>query len=112
VIPTVDKSVDNIGKEREREDNKKGSDEAVNAEKAKVKEILSKYIEIKQRNVQLEKKLKKANDKIVELLQHKIILGSPKAATTKKFEFPTEDGAPIPATHVGHDKKVKRFTSN
>jgi hypothetical protein len=54
-----------------------------------VKEILAKYLEAKQRIVQLEKKLKKANDKIVELLQHKIILGSPKA-TTKKFEFPTE----------------------
>lgn len=61
--------------------------------------------------MQLEKKLKKANDKIVELLQHKIILGSPKA-TTKKFEFPTEDGGltnqPMPQPHPN---RVKPFPS-
>jgi len=46
----------------------------------------------------LQKKLEKANLKIVELLQQKIILGSPKAVTNKKIEFPT-DGSTGKAYH-------------
>jgi hypothetical protein len=39
--------------------------------------------------VKIEDKLKQANDKVVELLKNKIILGSPKGSTKKTFAFPS-----------------------
>lgn len=65
-------------------------EEAFRNEQGKVKDILLKYIELKKKYEVVEKKLKKANEKIVELLQTKIML-SPKASQAKKIEFPTED---------------------
>lgn len=54
----------------------------------------------------MENKLKKANEKIMELLRDKIVLGSPKASN-KHFEFPTE-----PQTRVSPPKSNKKSHLN
>jgi hypothetical protein len=46
-------------------------------------------VELKKKFNNLEHKFKEANDKVVELLKHKIQLGSPTAASKKSFDFPT-----------------------
>ena len=49
------------------------------------------YVEVKKRCDKAEKKLQKANQKIVELLQNKIALGSPKVNHQHRFDFTAND---------------------